>query len=112
MKDLSCFGSYDGSNEQCIRCNDHDCIDYENEYKVKGIYINSDGMRVGFCPNCGKFITQRDNPVVCKLCNSIVRWTKIHDLVAEIRWRASGLNSPRKEEVYELLDKIVLETVQ
>lgn len=30
MKDLFCFGRYDGDNKQCIRCNDHDCIHFEH----------------------------------------------------------------------------------
>ena len=25
MKTLSCFGSYDADNSQCIRCNDTEC---------------------------------------------------------------------------------------
>ena len=29
MKDLSCFGRYDADNNQCIKCNDSDCIHLE-----------------------------------------------------------------------------------
>lgn len=31
MKNLSCYGSYDGDNAQCIRCNDMDCIHITDE---------------------------------------------------------------------------------
>lgn len=30
MKNLSCYGSYDADNEQCIKCNDKDCERIEN----------------------------------------------------------------------------------
>lgn len=31
MKNLSCYGSYEGDNLQCIRCNDMDCIRITDE---------------------------------------------------------------------------------
>lgn len=30
MKNLSCYGGYDGSSNQCIKCNDTDCKRIEN----------------------------------------------------------------------------------
>lgn len=49
MKNLSCFGSYDGDNNQCIRCNDSDCQKiYEERMNLDDWTIESSD-----CPDFG-----------------------------------------------------------
>lgn len=68
MNNLSCFGSYDGDNSQCIRCNDKDCQKIEQmkmgsdlpkipcwvDYEQKGIYIECPYEYEKDCRECEK----------------------------------------------------------
>lgn len=42
--------------------------------KPKGISVNEDNMRVANCPNCGKFIVQKESPIGCKNCLQKLDW--------------------------------------
>lgn len=47
-------------------------------FKVKGISLTHEG-RVGNCPHCGKFITQRHDEVQCNFCSKPIFWKQRGD---------------------------------